>query len=121
MLLLSREASATPWMIEHLVAVYTLIRSLLAEPLNRERRSVCAWCTELRHEHGGDHGHVHGAVDPSVVTSERPPCRRWRRGSGARRASPGSAVVEVLGIDLPGAVFRGEHPGGNARDGGAAL
>ena len=33
MLLLSREASATPRMIEHLVPIYTLIRSLLAEPL----------------------------------------------------------------------------------------
>jgi hypothetical protein len=29
--------------------------------------------------------------------------------------------VEVLGIVLPGAVLRGEHPGGNSRDGGAAL
>jgi hypothetical protein len=55
---------------------------------------------------------------PGPVTA---PCRRRRRGSGARRASPGSAVVEVLGIVLPGAVLRGEHPGGDARDGGAAL
>jgi hypothetical protein len=39
---------------------------------DREGRGVCVWCTELRHEHGGDHGHAHGAVDPSVVTSERP-------------------------------------------------
>jgi pimeloyl-ACP methyl ester carboxylesterase len=37
MLLLSREASATLRMIEHLVPVYTLIRSLLAEPLSQRR------------------------------------------------------------------------------------
>jgi hypothetical protein len=41
----SREASDTPRMIEHLVSVYTLICSLLAEPLKKrksqQKRQAC--------------------------------------------------------------------------------
>jgi hypothetical protein len=38
---LHREASDTPRMIEHLVPVYTLATSLLAEPLMRSRYVCC--------------------------------------------------------------------------------